>query len=1096
MPFPVSRFFKFGPFTLDIEERKLFKAGRVVKLRPKAMDVLIELVINHGRLLKRNYLLKTLWEEVVEEKNLDMAVRSIRKALNDVEEFYIETHRGEGYRFAAKVEDVPPEEPVLFSHTAKRRSPPIKSDGADPKRPPWIGPESYTLDRAEDFVGRDDEIKELVQLLSAPGTEKRVVLLYSPSGAGKSSLINAGLRHAFLERNDFELLPTVRIGDSLATDLIPEQNPFTYAVITSTKRDHSAEHLEKPLTLSDYLSARKKRKPNTILIIDQAEELILADDDKGPQIKPFFIEVSDALLNDPSLRVLFAFREEYVAQFERLGAELEDFSVRYPLAKLAIEEAKWAIQGPAQSQGVEFESHGLLNRLVVALCDYTGEFVEPMHLQLVCIELWDALYPGARKITWEVLNDAIRRLPGNAAESLPADPVPYFVKSVLHRFCERAINNSKRFAQAESGIDFPVSLIDLACSQFVRERRKRTLITRGEQWTGDLPNEIADGLVKEQLLRVENVRDERRYELTHDTLIQPILERADSINDDSLTSVFSDVVRQIAESERAQRERIDQKSIEKKSCLLFVSNDGARLQVGQAALKKSGWLLPEWIIAEMVKRGVLRKESLQGQEVYQLSHWRLAQVLNRYRSTLLAVDQIFRTRKLLATYLERCLAPGAPKDLWFTEADQLLKEIDEDFEISDLSEAEAKFVLHSNLASEHPRERLMVRVAETYEDLAAEVLKEALQYSKALVRGNAVAALKEIAIDDRENLLLDLALNDGDESIRRLAANVLARLGGASVWPRLFGLLQQTPTNTGAIKVVAWMYDAMSSDHLNDFDNQIKQLKRTTRIKIRLALTRFRLLRDGNSMLVAWIGALASTILFTVTTRTILASFNLTITQLTKFGFFEGIFNGFAGAITWSVFIGGALVVWLYLVEGRQPWSGRATPWIGGLAGLAGGIVNTVALVNVYLPSSLAEMRWITTASSPLMETVTMTRLAYAMPLYGCLVGVGVGVAARRLLPWSATVENPVRQSDESPRFRIFANTTLKVCKYCWVIFLPTASVAIIMRSILPTHVFSAVGYPKLFGDAVSVSIGGVGLAVGILYGQIILRTKPHKVAG
>ncbi|HKV35128.1 MAG TPA: winged helix-turn-helix domain-containing protein [Pyrinomonadaceae bacterium] len=1088
--------FEFGPFTLDVLERDLFKDGRLVSLEPRAVDVLIELVVNHGQILSKNHFHDTVWKGLaVDEKNLLGAISKIREALDDTNKTaYIETRRGRGYRFAADVKEHRDGNISPLSRPTKQPQPAANA-GANPNKAPWIGPEAYTLDRAADFFGRDKEITELVDLLSpATNPEKRVVLLYSPSGAGKSSLINAGLRHAFLERNDFELLPTVRIGDSPARDLISEQNPFTYAVITSTTRNDSAEGLEKPVTLSDYLSARTNRKPNTILIIDQAEELILAD--QGPQIKPFFIEICDALLNDPGLRVLFAFREEYVAQFERLGVELEDFSVRYPLSKLGIEEAKLAIQGPAKSQGVEFESHGLLNLLVLALCDYTGEFVEPMQLQLVCIELWDALDPGARKISWEVLNDAIRRLPGNAVESLPADPVPYFVKSVLHRFCERAINNSNRFAHAASGIDFPVSLIDLGCSQFVRERRKRPFITRGEQWTGDLPNEIADGLVNEQLLRVENVRDERRYELTHDTLIQPILERADSINDDSLTSVFSDVVRQIAEFERAQREGIDQKSIEKKSCLLFVSNDGARLQVSETALKKSGWLLPEWIITEMVNRGVLRKESLQDQVVYQLSHWRLAQVLNRYRSTLMAVDQIFRTRRLLATYLEQCLAPGAPKDLWFTEADQLLKEIDEGFEIADLSEAEAKFVLHSNLASEHPRERLMVHVAEAYEDLAAEVLREALQYPNELVRGNAVAALKAIAIDDRENLLLNLALNDADESIRRLAANVLARLGGFSVWQRLFGLLQQTPMNAGAIKVVAWMYDAMSSDHLNDFDNQIKQLKRTTRIKIRLTLTRFRLLRDGNSMLIAWIGALASTILFTVTTRTILASFNLTITQLAKFGLFEGIFNGFAGAITWSVFIGGALLLWLYLVEGRQPWSGRATPWIGGLAGLVGGIVNTVALVNVYLPSSLAEMRWITTAASPLMETVTMTRLAYAMPLYGCLVGVGVGVAARRLLPWSATVENPVRQSDDSPRFRIFANTTVQVCKYCWVIFLPTASVAIIMRSILPTHVFGAVGYPKLFGDAVSISIGGVGLAIGILYGQIILRTKPYKVAG
>jgi hypothetical protein len=334
-------------------------------------------------------------------------------------------------------------------------------------------------------------------------------------------------------------------------------------------------------------------------------------------------------------------------------------------------------------------------------------------------------------------------------------------------------------------------------------------------------------------------------------------------------------------------------------------------------------------------------------------------------------------------------------------------------------------------------------------------------------------------------------LEDDDESIRKLASSVLAELESSGTWSRLFALLRQTPVNSGAIKVVAWMYDAMPANRLDEFDNRIKQLTWSVRIKIRLALTSFRLLRDGNTMLTAWIGALATTILFTVSTRTVIATFNLTITQLARFGPFEGIFNGFAGAMSWGVFIGGALFLWWYLKEGRPPWSSRACIWLGGLAGMVGGIVNTFLLVNVYRPESLAKMRWITDESSPLIETVTVSHLAYAMPLYGCFVGAGVGLVARRLLPWSTTVELETRQSDHSPRLRIFLNTTLKVLKYSWLILLPTASVAIIMRSILHPEIFSAVGWPKLFGDAVSVSIGGVGLVVGILYGQIILRTQP-----
>ena len=52
---------------------------------------------------------------------------------------------------------------------------------------PFVGPGPLTKDNP--IFGRDREIGELRHLLTA----ERLVLLHSPSGAGKSSLINAGL---------------------------------------------------------------------------------------------------------------------------------------------------------------------------------------------------------------------------------------------------------------------------------------------------------------------------------------------------------------------------------------------------------------------------------------------------------------------------------------------------------------------------------------------------------------------------------------------------------------------------------------------------------------------------------------------------------------------------------------------------------------------------------------------------------------------------------------------------------------------------------------------------------------------------------------
>ena len=52
---------------------------------------------------------------------------------------------------------------------------------------PYVGPSPIQADQP--FYGRENELNELIDRLVA----RRIVLLHSPSGAGKTSLIQAGL---------------------------------------------------------------------------------------------------------------------------------------------------------------------------------------------------------------------------------------------------------------------------------------------------------------------------------------------------------------------------------------------------------------------------------------------------------------------------------------------------------------------------------------------------------------------------------------------------------------------------------------------------------------------------------------------------------------------------------------------------------------------------------------------------------------------------------------------------------------------------------------------------------------------------------------
>jgi WD40 repeat protein len=69
---------------------------------------------------------------------------------------------------------------------------------------PFVGPRPFQMGEA--LYGRDREVRELVDLLVAD----RIVLLYSPSGAGKTSLIQSRLIPALRDQEGFVVLPGTR----------------------------------------------------------------------------------------------------------------------------------------------------------------------------------------------------------------------------------------------------------------------------------------------------------------------------------------------------------------------------------------------------------------------------------------------------------------------------------------------------------------------------------------------------------------------------------------------------------------------------------------------------------------------------------------------------------------------------------------------------------------------------------------------------------------------------------------------------------------------------------------------------------------------
>src|SRR5215217_390063 len=104
-----THFYAFDSFLVDTAKTVLLEGERVVSLTPKAFELLLVLVQQPGRVLKKEELLELVWANTfVDENNLPRNISALRKALGEepTEHKYIVAVPGQGYRFVADVREL------------------------------------------------------------------------------------------------------------------------------------------------------------------------------------------------------------------------------------------------------------------------------------------------------------------------------------------------------------------------------------------------------------------------------------------------------------------------------------------------------------------------------------------------------------------------------------------------------------------------------------------------------------------------------------------------------------------------------------------------------------------------------------------------------------------------------------------------------------------------------------------------------------------------------------------------------------------------------------------------------------------------------
>src|SRR5260370_25805454 len=150
--------YRFGPFELQPDNRRLLKDGATISLRPRAFDLLAALVDRAGHLVTKDELLDQVWPKiVVEEAGVHVQVSALRKIVGSDA---ITTVSGRGYQFTLPV---------------------TKGDGEANRASRAKHNLPYQL---TSFIGREQEIAQLQELVTA----NRLVTLTGAGGAGKTRL--------------------------------------------------------------------------------------------------------------------------------------------------------------------------------------------------------------------------------------------------------------------------------------------------------------------------------------------------------------------------------------------------------------------------------------------------------------------------------------------------------------------------------------------------------------------------------------------------------------------------------------------------------------------------------------------------------------------------------------------------------------------------------------------------------------------------------------------------------------------------------------------------------------------------------------------
>lgn len=397
----------------------------------------------------------------------------------------------------------------------------------------YPGAQPFQIHQRDIFFGRESDVENLQELLSL----EELIVLYSKSGLGKSSLLNAGLIPRIQKEKNQEAI-LIRFGAYMEgkTELPVE---ISYQTIRNKIAAHPLlERLfEDDNSLWYQAKTRQLQKTSSryILIFDQFEELltypeaaIYAFKDQLAEllqteipnrfrknIEQVFEKGNTSLLSDEELdllhqplevKVILAIRSDRMSLLNHLSDVIPSIlKTCYELGPLSISQAEEAILNPAFKKDDRFLTppfdyeDAAIEKIFNYLTFNKKDTIESFQLQILC-----------QALEQKVLNQQLDVISEKDIEDIDVIYETYYQNQI------NQINNPQDRLAARKLIEEALIL---------EEEERRLSLYEGQIYrTYGFSPQLLKKLVDVRLLRAEpSLKGGYVYELTHDTIVGPIL---------------------------------------------------------------------------------------------------------------------------------------------------------------------------------------------------------------------------------------------------------------------------------------------------------------------------------------------------------------------------------------------------------------------------------------------------------------------------------------------------------------------------------------------------------------------------------------------